>query len=111
MKLYKLLSRTVVIYCLFSLFSVNAEPKFPDNMEMKDMVDVALAQIKDSPYKSISVLTESGTMTGEFVKRSGDVLILKTDTGAIHLGSGKAKFSYVMVDVNKVISVEFFGLE
>ena len=103
---------TLVCICLFcAQFSANAETSFPDQMTMEDAVDTALAQVEQSTYKDVEVLTTAGSVSGEYLKRSGEVLILKRKTGNIHLQLKKEKINYILIDVKNIISIAFYKLD
>jgi hypothetical protein len=103
---------TALFACLFSLtFSLQAETHFSDQMTMEDAVDSALKLVDDSVYKEIEVLTEAGRFSGELVKRSGDVMILKTKTGSIHLKTNKEKINYVLVNIKSIVGISFYSLD
>lgn len=111
MKPRKLFATTFCIYLLFSAFTVNAETGFPDKMSIEDAVNAALAQVKLSVYKDVEVMTTAGSVSGELVKRAGDVLILKKKTGSIHMKSDKEKVSFILIDIKKIVDISFYTLE
>jgi hypothetical protein len=98
--------------CLMTLaFSAYAEPDFSDKMLMGDALNTALKQVDLSVYKDIEVLTHAGRVSGELVKQSGEVLILKTKTGRIDLKTNKEKINYVLVDTKSVVGISFYTLD
>lgn len=103
---------TAFFACLWSLtFSVHGETHFADKMAMEDAVDSALKLVDGSVYKEIEVLTQAGRFSGELVKRSGDVLILKTKTGSIHMKTNKEKINYVLVNIKSIVGISFYTLD
>lgn len=88
-----------------------AETKFPDDMKMADAIKNVISQVNKSDYKEIEVITTNGTVSGEFVKQSGDVLILKRMSGNINLKHNKERVQYTIVNIRDVIGVSFSTLD
>lgn len=108
MKISKLLAASLLA-C--SMQTAVAEPKFPDDMKMADAIKNVIAQVNKSDYKEVSLLTTAGTITGEFVKQSGDVIIVKKKSGSMNLKHNKERVQYTLVNVNQVIGIEFSSLD
>jgi hypothetical protein len=109
------LSKTIagaLFACLLSLtFSAYAEPEFSDMVSMDDALNTALKQVDGSVYKDVEVLTCSGRVSGEVVKRSGNVLILKTKTGRTDMKTNKEKINYILVDTESIVGISFYTLD
>ncbi len=103
---------TGMFACLFlSAFSAIAEAKFPDTMTMAEAINNTISRVSKSDYKDLEVSTKGGTVSGELVKRAGDMLILKRNTGNINLKHNKEKIHYIMVDVNSITGISFYALD
>jgi hypothetical protein len=111
MKLRKTIAAAVFACLLILGFSSYAEPVFSDKMTMGDALNTALKQVGSSAYKDVEVMTHAGHVSGELVKRSGDVLILKTKTGRIDMKTNKEKINYILVDTKSVVGISFYTLD
>ncbi len=89
----------------------NGENLFPDQMSMDGAIDAVLAQVEKANYKDIEVMTTAGSFSGEFVKKSGEVLILKKKTGSIHLATQKEKARYMVIDLKEIAGISFYRLD
>lgn len=106
----------VLAVCLLSglvghTSSALAESKFPDDMKIAAAISHAIAQSGKSEYKDMEVMTTSGSVSGEFVKLAGSVLILKQKSGNINLKHNKERVQYIMVDVNSITGISFATVE
>lgn len=88
-----------------------AETKFPDEMKMADAIKNVIAQARKSEYKQVEVVTAGGTFSGEIVKQSGDVLILKQMTGKMNLKHNKERVQYFLVNISAVTGISFHVLD
>ncbi len=108
--------RHILTVCLFAgligpVFAAVAETAFPDDMKMTAAINNAISQVKKSEYKDMEVTTRGGSVSGEFVKLAGSVLILKRKSGNINLKHNKERVQYIMVDVNNIIGISFSTLD
>lgn len=90
---------------------VMAETKFTDDMKISTALNHAITAINKSDYKDMELTTTGGKVSGEFVKLSGSVLILKQKSGNINIKHNKDKIQYILVDVNNIIGISFFALD
>lgn len=104
--------RRIFLAC-FILFSSSAmaEAAFPDTMNMSSAISNVISQVGKSDYKEIEVVTKGGSLSGEFVKQSGTVLILKRRTNSINMKTNKEKIQYTLIDINSIMSIGFYSLD
>jgi len=100
-------SKSLLGISLILLFISNAyaKPPFPSDLSFSDAIDRSLALVNKGTYKNITILTSSGTLTGELLQKTKEVLILKTKTGSINLNSGKEKVQMSFVDIKTIESI------
>ncbi len=110
MRVKKSFAVALIAYLLFQIDYIYADTEFSGQMSMPEAIDAALKMVEESVYKDVEVLTNAGRISGELVKRSGDVLILKTMTGVVHLKTNKEKINYVLVNVNAIVGISFYSL-
>lgn len=80
-------------------------------MKMADAIKNVIAQVRKSEYKQIEVTTTNGTFSGELVKQSGDVLILRQMTGNMNLKHNKERVQYILVNLGAVTGISFHTLD
>ncbi len=111
MKIKNTIVTTMFACLLLPALSATAETKFPDTLTMADAISNTISQISKSDYKDLEVSTTSGNVTGEFVKKAGNVLILKRNTGSINLKHNKEKIHYILIDVNSITGISFYAID
>lgn len=103
---------TSVFLILISLTTpALAETNIPSKLNFKNAIDKSLSMIKESSYKDITVITNGGSLTGEYVKKTKEVLVLKSKTGSINLKSNKEKIIYIFVDLKSIVAISVNVLE
>lgn len=108
--------KTILVISLFAgvvgpLSLAMAETKFPDDMKMGDAIKNAISQVNKSDYKDMEITTTNGSVSGEYVKLAGNVLILKRKSGNINLKHQKERVQYILVDVNSIVGISFSTLD
>ncbi len=105
------LTGLVAICCASASAQTTQEPATGSITNLND----ALIQIADTAatrtYKEVTIYTDKGAFQGEWVKSSGDVIILKTNSEATHLASGKERVHYTVFNRNSVTGISFATLE
>ena len=109
-------TKNILAVCLLAgltghIFPAMAETKFPDDMKMAAAINNAISQVNKSDYKDMEITTTGGAVSGEFVKLSGSVLVLKRKSGNINLKHNKERVQFIMVDVNSIIGISFSTLD
>ena len=66
------------------------------DLNFNDSIEQSILAAQESGYKDINVTTTNGSIVGEFVQKTTDVLILKEDTGITHSKTGKEKVALVI---------------
>lgn len=84
---------------------------FSNLITFNKALDEAFKIVMNSPYKNITVWTDSGSISGEFLKRTDGVLIMREDTGSVHLKSNKTKVNYVFVNFASIKSIAITTVE
>ncbi len=109
--LIKKLLRLVPVLLIFTISYAQADSRFPSDLNFSQAIDKSLALAQKSGYSEISVVTSSGSASGEVVQKNKDVLILKTKTGRTNLKTGKEKVLLTFVNISTIESISVYILE
>lgn len=85
--------------------------KYAADLNFNDAIEQSILAAQESGYKDISVTTENGTIVGEYVQKTNEVLILKEETGITHSKTGKEKVELSFIKLDTIIAISFYILE
>ncbi|TEW51488.1 hypothetical protein [Psychromonas algicola] len=85
--------------------------KYAADLNFNDAIEQSILAAQESGYKDISVTTENGTIVGEYVQKTNEVLILKEETGITHSKTGKEKVELSFIKLDTIIAISVYILE
>jgi len=105
------LLKSALILLMFAINNAYAESQFSSDLSFSDAIDKSLSLAKEANYTEINVMTTSGPVSGELVKKTKEVLILKTKTGSTNLKTGKEKVLITFINLKTIESISAYTLE
>jgi len=85
--------------------------KYPASFNFDAAIDECVSIAQETGYKDLNVLTNQGSIVGEFVQKTEQVLILREDTGITHSKTGKEKVALSFIKLDTIIAISVYTLD
>lgn len=110
MNFFKITLTSLALFSLLTVSNANAK-EYPSDLTFENAISETILALESSTYKDISVVTTAGSLVGEFVKKTKEVLILKQYTGSIHSKTGKEKVHLTFIKLDSITAISISILE